>query len=227
MVKKQEGKTFNGVHPKLDSKIRLPTGSTCRQRDFSQGLLIHSSQRQRAKVCFTGSAADLLGLWCMYVCRALRRETWCISNFRVKGNSKLMKRFRRKGYEVESFEGEGWKRGNGVNVEIDLWTPLALAAATEPSCIYCLDHGINLRGERGFRCVYPKENGPVLSTEAKTCTSWRLVWACCISGKAWSHASEVSSPPPSPPPSPISYIALNNLIHSSLSSWAVIDLSVI
>lgn len=117
LVKKQEGKTFNGVHPKLDSEIRLPTGSTCRQRDFSQGLLIHISQRQRAKVFFTGSAADLLGLRCMYVCRALWRETWRI---RVKGNSKLMKRFRRKGYEVESFEGEGWKRGNGVNVEIDL-----------------------------------------------------------------------------------------------------------
>lgn len=159
LAEKQEGKAFNGsAHTKLYSEMRLSRGLTCRHWNFSQHLLIYSLQRWRAKIVFGDFWCWVFQ--CMSVCMVLWRETWHISNFRVRGPASWWKYLEGRVKRLEALKERG-ERQRWANAEMDLSTPLASAEAKE-SWIYCLDHGINLREEQGFCCVYPRERGLVL-----------------------------------------------------------------
>lgn len=193
---------------------------TCRYWGFSQGLLI----------C-RGKEPKYFALYLQWTC-------WIYNGYRFAGwyQEKLAIL-----HILEYEETAGWwqdseerfqkfkvlgRKGNRAKVEIALWTPLVPAAAVEPSCMHCCSSSMDLRREWmrnlfALFCFSPKEEAPVRSTEPKACVSWGLVWAhLTISGQAWSHVSKISF-------FPHPHIGLSNLIHSSLSSWAVIDLSVI
>lgn len=223
LVEKQEGKTFNGVHtPSCTLKWGFP-----RDRPAGSGILARAcwsaAFKGKEPVFFTGLAADLLGLQRIYVCTVLWRETCHISNFRIRGNGKLMEKIQKEGLQSWKLwrrcRGEG---DNRVNMEIDLWTPLAPAAAMSPPAYTALTVASIWEGIEASVVFIPRKK--LWSFQQKLKLVHLEDWCepvVLVERPDHTHQKRLLLLPP------VSCITLNNLIHSSLSSWAVIDLSVI
>lgn len=127
------------------------------------------------------------GLQCLYICRVLQRKTWHTSDFRVRRNSQVMKIFGRKGNEVGSFEGGGKKEREKGKCE-DRSLNTTCCRSSYGAYLHILP-GLQHQFEIPLCLTQEKSSSPF----SRSLRILRLVWACCISGKAFSHWSEVSS----------------------------------